>query len=107
MSRVRPLPAQSFVGRPLGYLPGMADHVAVLRGGSRDGESTVVHEGVDRLLAVSDAPGLLDVYEANGETAHVDGNPDDALVFVHAGQMSDDGIAPNTLHAQPLPMLPE
>ena len=81
----------------------MADDVAVLRGGSRDGESTVVPEGVNRLLAVSDAPGLLDVYEANGETSHMEGNPDDALVFIHTGQTSGDGIAPDVLHAQPLP----
>lgn len=91
----------------MGYRPAMADYVAVLRGGSRDGESTVVREGVDRLLAVSDAPGLLDVYEANGETSHVDGNTDDALVFRHAGQISGDGIAPDTLHGQPLPTLSE
>ena len=39
----------------------------VLVGGSRDGESTVVDDDVRRLLAHSDAPGLLDVYEPTGE----------------------------------------
>ena len=64
----------------------MTTELVVLRGGSRDGESTSVDDGVRRLLAVSDAPGLLEVYEANGETAEVEGNEQDALVFVHAGQ---------------------
>lgn len=43
------------------------------------------------------------MYEANGETSHLDGNPDDARVFLHTGQTSGDGIAPEMLHAQPLP----
>ena len=64
----------------------------VLEGGSRDGESTQVAEGVRRLLATSDAPGLIDVYEADGRTAPVSGG--DALVFVHVGQESAEGIAP-------------
>lgn len=64
----------------------MSEELVVLRGGSRDGESTRVDDGVRRLLAASDAPGLLEVYEANGETADVEGNPEAALVFVHAGQ---------------------
>ena len=64
----------------------MTTELVVLRGGSRDGESTSVDDGVRRLLAVSEAPGLLEVYEANGETAEVEGNEQDALVFVHAGQ---------------------
>ena len=62
------------------------DELVVLRGGSRDGESTKVQEGVRRLLAPSDAPGLLEVYEANGETEDLAGNAEPALVFVHAGQ---------------------
>ena len=75
----------------------------VLRGGSRDGESTVVQEGVRRLLAASNAPGLLDVYEANGETAHVAGNNGDALVLVHVGQEPAGDIAPELLHSKPTP----
>lgn len=73
----------------------------VLRGGNRDGESTMVQEGVRRLLAASPAPGLLDVYEANGETAHVSGNNDDALVFMLVGQQPADGVAPEMLHSPP------
>lgn len=76
----------------------MAGELVVLRGGSRDGESTTVRDGVRRLLAASAAPGLLEVYEANGETASVQGNPEDALVFIHAGQQSADGVAPELLH---------
>lgn len=76
----------------------MADELVVLRGGSRDGESTTVEEGVRRILAASEAPGLLDVYEANGETEHVRGNTEPALVFVHAGQESAEGMAPELLH---------
>lgn len=63
----------------------MATELVVLRGGSRDGESTSVDDGVRRLVAASDAPGMFDVYEANGETAEVDGNAEQALVFIHAG----------------------
>jgi hypothetical protein len=76
----------------------MADELVVLRGGSRDGESTTVEEGVRRILAASDAPGLLDVYEANGETEHLRGNDEPAFVFVHAGQEPADGVAPELLH---------
>ena len=77
----------------------MAEELVVLRGGSRDGESTVVQEGVRRLLAASDAPGLLDVYEANGETAHVAGNNEDALVMIHVGQEPAGDVAPELLHS--------
>lgn len=77
----------------------MSDELVVLRGGSRDGESTTVAEGVRRLLAPSDAPGLLEVYEANGRTDAVRGNEQQALVFVHAGQESAEGIAPELLHS--------
>lgn len=64
----------------------MAEELVVLRGGSRDGESTRVQEGVRRMIAASDAPGLVDVYEANGETTEVEGNDDLALVLIHVGQ---------------------
>ena len=76
----------------------MADELVVLRGGSRDGESTTVQEGVRRLLAASDAPGLLDVYEANGETQELE-RSGQALVFVHAAQEPAEGIAPEALHS--------
>ena len=82
-----------------GYGPRMADEMVVLRGGVRDGESTVVQDGVRRLLAASDAPGLLEVYEANGETATVPGNQGDALVFVHVGQEPAGDVAPELQHS--------
>ncbi len=77
----------------------MAEDLVVLRGGVRDGESTMVQEGVKRLLAASDAPGLVEVYEANGETAHVAGNDDEAFVFIHAGQEPAGDLAPELQHS--------
>ena len=77
----------------------MSDELVVLRGGVRDGESTKVQTGVRRLLAASDAPGLVDVYEANGETADLDGNSEAALVFIHAGQEPAGDIAPELQHS--------
>ena len=77
----------------------MSDELVVLRGGIRDGESTTVQDGVRRLLAASAAPGLIDVYEANGETATVPGNPDDALVFIHVGQEPAGELAPELQHS--------
>lgn len=91
------------VPRAAGYGPAMADELVVLRGGSRDGESTVVQDGVRRLLAASDAPGMLDVYEANGETAHVAGNEGDALVLIHVGIEPAGDVAPEMLHSKPNP----
>ena len=82
----------------------MSDELVVLRGGSRDGESTRVQPGVRRLLAPSEAPGLLDVYEASDQTLHLPGNVEHAHVFVHAGQESAEGVAPELLHA-PTPRL--
>ena len=64
----------------------MSEELVVLRGGSRDGESTRVQDGVRRVLAASDAPGLVDIYEANGETAELEGNDELALVLIHVGQ---------------------
>ena len=77
----------------------MSDELVVLRGGVRDGESTTVQEGVRRLIAASDAPGLVEVYEANGETARVRGNDDDALVFIHVGQEPAGDLAPELQHS--------
>lgn len=77
----------------------MSDELVVLRGGVRDGESTTVQDGVRRLVAASDAPGMVEVYEANGQTAEVPGNTDDALVFVHVGQEPADDVAPELQHS--------
>lgn len=77
----------------------MADELVVLRGGVRDGDSTTVQEGVRRIIAAGDAPGLVEIYEANGETARIPGNNDDALVFIHVGQEPAGDLAPEMLHA--------
>ena len=76
----------------------MAEIIAVLSGGSRDGESTVLDDHVDRLYAASDAPGLLDVYESSGETKPLAGNTEPATVFAFAGQISAEGFAPESIH---------
>ena len=60
--------------------------LVVLRGGSRDGESTNVDEHVERLLAASDAPGLIDIYEMTEETMHLAGNDEPAIVYSFVGQ---------------------
>lgn len=77
----------------------MSDELVLLRGGVRDGESTTVPEGVRRLIAASDAPGLVEVYEANGETGRVKGNNEDAMVFIHVGQEPVGDLAPELLHS--------
>jgi hypothetical protein len=77
----------------------MAEELALLRGGSRDGESTRVDPGVRRLLTPSEAPGLLEVYEATDDTAPVRGNDELAVVFAFTGQEPAEGIAPELLHA--------
>ena len=69
----------------------------VLRGGSRDGESAQVAEGVRRRMAASVAPGLIDVYEADGETEQLhDGGTAQVLAFV--GQEPVGDTAPEMLH---------
>lgn len=77
----------------------MADEVVVLRGGVRDGETAVVQEGVRRLVAASDGPGLVEIYEANGQTETVAGSSDDALVFLHVGQEAAGDLAPELQHS--------
>ena len=77
----------------------MAEDLVLLRGGVRDGDSTTVQAGVRRLIAASDAPGMVEIYEANGETGRVAGNNDDALVFVHVGQEPAGDLAPELQHS--------
>jgi hypothetical protein len=60
--------------------------VVLLRGGSRDGESTTVDQHVDRLYAASDAPGMVDVYEVTEELAHLRGSDEPAIIYAFADQ---------------------
>jgi hypothetical protein len=73
----------------------------VLVGGSRDGESTVIDDEVRRLLAASDAPGLLDIYEPTGEHQHLAGNSDPVDVYAFVGQEPIGDLAPESLHMPP------
>lgn len=75
----------------------------VLRGGSRDGESTTVDEHVERLLAASDAPGLIDAYEATGETEHVRGNDEPAIVYTFVEQVPLGDSTATHLHMPATP----
>ncbi len=81
----------------------MVDVTVVLRGGSHDGQSTVVDVEVTRLLSPSAAPGLLDVYEATEEHQHLPGNKDTAVIYDFTGQEPAAGWAPEALHMPPPP----
>ena len=70
----------------------------LLRGGSRDGESTEVADEVSRLFAPSEAPGLLDIYEATEATERIRGNEEAAIVFEWVGQEPTEGVAPEAIH---------
>ncbi len=76
----------------------MGDAIVLLRGGSRDGETTTVDDEVRRLVAPSQAPGLVDVYEDTGETEHVRGNEEPAVVFAFTGQEPTGDMAPEMIH---------
>lgn len=77
------------------------DILVLLRGGSRDGETTTVDDGVRRLLAPSEAPGLVEVYESTDETEMVRGNEEQATVFAWAGQEAAGDMAPEMQHMPP------
>ena len=77
------------------------DQIVVLRGGARDGDTTSVDGGIRRILATSDAPGMVDVYEDTGELVTVRGNSGRAVVFALVGQEPAEGLAPEVLHSPP------
>jgi hypothetical protein len=77
--------------------------LVLLRGGSRDGESTVLDEHVERLYAASVAPGLVDVYEATDELAEVRGNDEAAVVYRFVDQ---EPLADTTLTHVAMPHTP-
>src|SRR3954464_2945459 len=60
--------------------------LVVLRGGSRDGESTNVDGHVERRPPASEAPGVVDVDGGAESTAHLAGNDEPALVYNFVGQ---------------------
>jgi hypothetical protein len=70
----------------------------LLRGGSRDGETTTVDEHVERLFAASAAPGMVDIYEAADELASVRGNDEQAVVYVFTDQQPVSEMADVQLH---------
>jgi hypothetical protein len=72
--------------------------LVLLRGGSRDGESTTLDEHVERLYAASAAPGLVDVYEATDEFAHLRGNDEEAIVYDFVAQEPIDDTTVTHLH---------
>jgi hypothetical protein len=72
--------------------------LVLLRGGSRDGESTDLDEHVERLYAASEAPGMIDVYEATDELADVRGNDDQAVVYRFVDQQPLDDSPLSSLH---------
>ncbi|MDQ1674529.1 MAG: hypothetical protein QOC98_3091 [Frankiaceae bacterium] len=82
------------------HMVGEGDPVFLLRGGGRDGEVTTVTEGLTRLYAVSDAPGLVDVYELIDETAEHPEADGPVGVFEFTGQDTAEGLAPELQHMQ-------
>src|SRR4051812_25989538 len=80
-------------------MAGLDDPTVLLRGGARDGETTTVDPGVRRILAPSEAPGMLDVYEETGDEQHVPGNEEPAVVFEFVGQEPAGDLAPELQHA--------
>src|SRR4051794_39484560 len=65
---------------------GVSMPLVLLRGGSRDGESTTLDEHVERLYAASAAPGMVDIYEATDSLATVRGNDEQAVVYEFVDQ---------------------
>ncbi|MDQ1703987.1 MAG: hypothetical protein QOF18_353 [Frankiaceae bacterium] len=72
--------------------------LVLLRGGSRDGESTTVDDHVERLYAASAAPGMVDVYEATGEHTTVRGNDEQAVVYVFTDQQPVTELTEGQMH---------
>jgi hypothetical protein len=88
-----------------GVMSDLGTFLVVLRGGSHDGNSTIVADGVRRLLTPSDAPGLLDVYEPIEELVHLRGNDEPAEIWEFAGQESIERVTTehgHFLHAHEL-----
>lgn len=70
----------------------------LLRGGGRDGELTTVDDELTRLYAISDAPGLVDVYERTDELVEHPEAGAPVGVFAFTGQQTTEGLAPELQH---------
>ena len=81
-------------------MAGDGDPTFLLRGGGRDGEVTTVLPELTRLYAVSDAPGLVDVYERTEETAEHPDAVGPVGVFAFVGQETAEGLPPELQHMQ-------
>jgi len=81
-------------------MAGDSDPTFLLRDGGRDGELTTVVEGLTRLYAVSDAPGLVDVYERTDEMIEHPDADGPVGVFAFVGQETSEGLAPELQHMQ-------
>lgn len=84
-------------------MAGVDATVARLRGGSRDGEVVTVAHGVEVLRAVSEAPGLLDLYrllpgESEPAPSGVERHGEQILVFGYDGSEPVGDTAPELLH---------
>jgi hypothetical protein len=81
-------------------MAGDGDPTILLRGGGRDGEVTTVLAELTRLYAVSNAPGLVDVYERTEEMVEHPEADGPVGVFDFVGQETAEGLAPELQHMQ-------
>lgn len=81
-------------------MAGDGDPTYLLSGGARDGELTTVANELTRLYAVSDAPGLVDVYERTDELVEHPETDGPVGVFTFTGQETAEGLAPELQHMQ-------
>jgi hypothetical protein len=104
MDGIVPAPRVPIARRSSGQqcdMVGDGDLTYLLRGGGRDGEVTTVSDGLTRLYAVSDAPGLVDVYERTEEIVEHHPEADGPVgVFEFTGQETTEGLAPELQHMQ-------
>ena len=79
----------------------MAD-VIVLRDGPHDGRTAPARDEVTRVFVPSEAPGMLDVYETDGEQEE---HPDEGVrtVFRFVEMIPADPRFPEILHPVDLP----
>lgn len=79
-------------------MAGINDALAVLRGGAREGETTTVSDGITRIVAPSDAPGLVDIYELTDEVQDVDGSGEATVYRFVAQEPAPTKITAESMH---------